>query len=365
MSPPTGLEVWLSLAVQLALLSLAARCIERRVADSRVLDRLWAAYYAAAVALTLLAWCGPHVRWMRPVELFPPHTAARVLLWEERAAYLVLGTWLCGVTVAFLRLLVGMWRAARVVRRARPADAALRRRLLGGMAKASGRHAIDLRISRRDCSPFCWQIGRPAVILPESLLGADAPVADAELRAVVQHELGHLRAGHPLQLFLQRVVECLHWYHPLVKRAAKCAAAQREFAADQAAASNRQEAIVYLKALLTLCQVAATPRPLPAGLPLVAAPSLLQQRAARLVRRDWNRPLPRGQARFIAQFLVLGCLCTLAWLPVNVIASSRSLLSPWPRWSASTLRELGWEVRDYEIDAHRLPHRPLLERRRA
>jgi beta-lactamase regulating signal transducer with metallopeptidase domain len=233
---------------------------------------------------------------------------------------------------------------------------------LGSLAEAPERQAIDLRISGSACSPFCWQIGRPVVILPESLSGPDAPIADPEMRAVVQHELGHLRAGHPLHLFLQRVVECLHWYHPLVKRASQSAAAQREFAADQAAASNRQEAIVYLKALLKLCRVAATPRSLPAGLPLVGAPSLLQLRAARLARRDWSRPSPSGQAGFIAQFLLVSCLCTLAWLPVNVIASSRSLLSPWPRWSASALRELGWEVRDYEIDAHRFPQREILER---
>jgi hypothetical protein len=37
------------------------------------------------------------------------------------------------------------------------------------------------------------------------------------------------------------------------------------------------------------------------------------------------------------------------WLPVNSLASSRSIWSPWPAWSASLAGDLGVAVRDYEV----------------
>ena len=36
------------------------------------------------------------------------------------------------------------------------------------------------------------------------------------------------------------------------------------------------------------------------------------------------------------------------WLPVNVLASPRSRMSPWPSWSAECLHDFGISVHDYE-----------------
>ena len=99
-------------------------------------------------------------------------------------------------------------------------------------------------------SPFCWQLHRPAIVVPDLLL--DFPVE--EQRAVLNHELVHLSAQHPLRLFLQRIVEALFWFHPLVWWSSRQAAAAREFRCDAQAVDSQQEVAVYLQSLLRLIE---------------------------------------------------------------------------------------------------------------
>jgi beta-lactamase regulating signal transducer with metallopeptidase domain len=354
MSAPAALEVWLSLTLQVALLAAATVWIERRSAQDESGDRIWAAFHLAVLALTAVAWIGPHLRLVDARALVGSASVERILALEERTAAAVLSLWACGAVVGAASLSLGVWQSARVVRAARPVAEEIRRKLLVGVVGELGDASdIDVRVTTLPVSPFCWQLSRPVIVLPENLLPARSEI----VRSIVAHESSHLRAGHPLQLFLQRLVEIIYWHHPAAWMTSRRAAAQREFFADSFAVRSRDDAACYLKGLLFLAQRFATSVGLPAGLAFGGGPTQIEQRAQRLAERDWTRRRPARCNFPWIRMASAAALCAAAWLPVNIVASSRSEWSPWPRWSASALHELGIHVRDYEIDAHRLlPH---------
>jgi hypothetical protein len=51
--------------------------------------------------------------------------------------------------------------------------------------------------------------------------------------------------------------------------------------------------------------------------------------------------------------LAVTCLVSMAWIPCDPLASSRSVWSPWPKWTAMSLHCFGFTLRDYEqFDRH-------------
>jgi bla regulator protein BlaR1 len=353
-SAPAVLEAWMSLTVQIALLAAATLWIERHVVCEDAGDRLWAAFHVSALALTVLAWCGPHLRLLNSRPLANLAGREQLVGVEERLAAVAVALWTCGAAVGVTSLGLGIWQTVRFLRTAPPVDGITYQRLTANAGNACQSGAtVELRVSDRAVSPFCWQISRPVVVVPAQLLDAPPDVA----RVILNHELSHLRLGHPLHLFLQRLVEIVHWYHPLVWVASRRASVQREILADGEAVGSRAEAVAYLKGLLYLSECQSISRGLSAGLGLRGAPSLIQLRAQRIADGKWARP-PRRRGRLAcAALAATATACSLVWLPVNALASTRSHWSPWPKWTASALHELGVSARDYEIDLHRvLPH---------
>lgn len=351
MSGPAALEVWLSLTLQIVVLAAATLWIDRRMVGNGAGDHLWAAFHVVVLALTAIAWLGPHLRLIEPQLLVSSARVEQILMLEGDAAAIALGVWACGAAIGIVSLILGMWQSARLIRTARPLEVQVRQELLRNVHGDA--NTVDVRASAQPVIPFCWQFSRPIIVLPEHLLKAPLDV----VRPIVDHELSHLNAGHPLQMFLQRLVEIIYWYHPAVWMASRQAAVQREFFADSAAVQSREDAVHFLKGLLLISQCHSASGGLPAGLAFGGKASQIQMRVQRLTDQDWTRTKP-CRCRFPwIRFAGATVLCLATWLPVNVIASTRGMWSPWPRWSASALHELGVQVRDYEIDAHRLlPH---------
>jgi Zn-dependent protease with chaperone function len=204
--------------------------------------------------------------------------------------------------------------------------------------------------------PFCWQIHQPTIVLPHTLLSYSAE----ELLLVLRHECEHLRAGHPLQLFVQRLVGIAFWFHPAVWWAGRQADLHREFVCDAAAVQTIADVPQYLRTLMRL----ADDRNRmwsglnPAGLAFGGVRGILAARADRLTRaRPSAEALFPASGRWSGRLLAtvafgLGLLC----VPLDASASTRSLWSPWPTWSARVLQTLGVSVRDFEIDGHRWTH---------
>lgn len=166
-----------------------------------------------------------------------------------------------------------------------------------------------------------------------------------------------MQAGHSIQFFLQRLVEALYWFNPLVWWSSHQAIAHREFYCDYYSVKDESEVASYLKGLLHLAEKDSQPvSSFSTGLSFKNKQSVLQQRIDKLMNRNWNEPEwnETGYKKH-SRLILLSFLILLAvWVPLNTDSTGRSLFSPWPSWSARTLQSLGISVRDYEIDGHRL-----------
>ena len=351
MSWPAALEVLLSLTLQAAALYAVTLAMQRRASSEASKDYVWKAFYLLLLTLTALAWFGPHLRFVSPQFLLGNPRVAGSQVWQLAISRAVVWLWGGGVLIGAISLVLGIVAALRELRTTVPLEETQLAALLPGDAdfQASAR-GVEFRTGSNALHPYCWQFSRPVVVLPCHLWQAPAET----IRPIILHELAHLRANHPLHLFLQHIVEILFWYHPAIWQASRRANLQREIVADHLAVQSRDDAVHYLKGLLLLTSHGNAAHGLPAGLALLGENTEIQERVKRLVERPWDQARPSIELRRLCYQLLVGALCLAIWVPVNPTSSARGVWSPWPEWSAMALHGVGIRVRDYEIDAHRL-----------
>jgi beta-lactamase regulating signal transducer with metallopeptidase domain len=351
MTPPQLLETAVAIAVHATVVVVAVELLTRRLSEARKCDLFWTACHLALIVVIVGDLTMPHLRlWAMPLVI--TDTLPQIRQLESSLGLIITGVWAAGAAAAVVRLLVGSLGTVRRFKTGRPLapeelPEAWRKKIERGRAMP-----MEVRFLSSDLcsSPFCWQLHRPTVILPQALL--KCPVED--LAPVIRHELEHLQLGHPLCLFLQRLVGILLWFHPAVWWAGRQAHLYREFACDDAAVHNRDEAVGYLRCLLQLARSADEQQKALTGLSFGGRRSLIAQRSERLASRTWQARLSGGGTWSCAIPVLLGMLLVLvAWIPLDGRASRRSVWSPWPQWTARSLMSLGVEVRDYEIDGHR------------
>lgn len=164
----------------------------------------------------------------------------------------------------------------------------------------------------------------PVLLVPDALTRLLEP---AEMEALLEHELAHLRRRDPLVEALQAALACALWFFPVVWLLGRRLAVERERACDEEVLQRVGSAETYLAALLKACR-AALAVPVPG---MVRATSDLRERVAGLLR-----PVhPRGAGQHAAWVLVTAAGVTLAgagmqgaipaerfrWRPVEIVAS--------------------------------------------
>lgn len=345
------LETFLSLSVQITLLIGVAYLIARHWPAARNNDFCWAALHVCILLVTGSAFLLPHLRLTTWADLHPAANYPANATTLPMAASLCSWFWASGAAFILMAGIAGIIKAVTIVSRA-ASDEQMRRRVLASVPTLESAFSdIELRFTDSRTGAFCWQIHRPMIALPRVVV--DFP--PDEQAAIIRHELAHLHWQHPLHLFIQRIVEAIYWYHPLVWWASREAAAAREIRCDLDAVKSRRDAAVYLRSLLRLIELQLkSPTLLPAGLGFLGDASLLSRRANLLVDSFEKPEEPCPRWRPLGAFAIAVLVSMMVWLPVNPRASRRSEWSPWPAWSARTLEAFGIPVRDYEIDGHRL-----------
>ncbi len=218
---------------------------------------------------------------------------------------------LAGAGFGLARLALGLWAVADCRRRGRPvADADL----LGMLADLRGamgcRRPVELRELDALAVPATAGWLRPLILLPEAWRGW----ALDERRAVLAHELAHVRAGDYATGLVARLAVALHFYHPLVRRLAARLDLQQELAADALAARFAGGRRCYLRSLsrLALAIGRAGPPPRWPARAFLPAPDTLIRRIAMLQVDSKDRtPSPLGRG-----------LATLALVAVAALAAS-------------------------------------------
>jgi bla regulator protein blaR1 len=182
------------------------------------------------------------------VQAAPAPTLARMPHLLPIAA----GVWLCGFLTVF-----GIWAArwlriraaaARAVlrREGREMDA-LRRLLASGMTSDE----IDILLSRDSLEPGIFGIVHPVLLWPE---GLSEKLDDAQLEAVIAHELCHVRRCDNFAAAIHMLVEAAFWFHPLVWWLGMRLIDERERACDEEVLQRGSERHLYAESILKICE---------------------------------------------------------------------------------------------------------------
>lgn len=350
MTATQSLEVLASYSLQVLVVIIAGKCLERSLAHMSDRCAVWNTCFFSILMLGGAAVLLPRLHLIQPWSQLRPQALLTVTATQAVVGKLLLAIWCIGASLAILKWIARGHYLRRSLTRCEQLPPPLVRQLLRLTdTELPDRDLPRLLISNEAAGPFCWQLHRPTILLPRFLLEGSRD----DLRHVLVHELEHLKTNHPLQLFLQHLAQVVCWFHPAVASAARQASLTREFTCDDAAAAQGADSAAYLRTLLHIAERCEQNKHAPV-IGFGRSPSEIVLRAHRLVVLAKKIPL-KGQGGWLGRktatgiLLFVAGLMTQVWIPSDPLSSSRSVWSPWPTWTAKSLHCLGWSLRDYEL----------------
>jgi len=257
-------------------------------------------------------------------------------------AAMILLAYAVGVVVVCASTLVGLWRAQRILRRARPADADWITAMNDARAMLGVRRRIVVLISRDVSVPLTWGFWHPVVLLPATLPKWSAD----ERRLVMLHEAEHARSGDWLFALAARAACAVYWFHPAVWWTTNQLRADCELACDErvlAAGARRSDyADLLVRAVDALAMRADDELP---ALALSRRGGLRARLSALIDAPREVRPL----ARRWAAAATAATLIASAPLSAVDLAPTRDVLT-------TLMRDARWESRAYAVQG--LARRP-------
>lgn len=181
---------------------------------------------------------------------------------------------------------------------------------------------VAVRVTLQSISPAVCGLFRPVILLPQSLI---EKLSGEQLRAVLLHELVHLKRADVWVNCAQTLLQIIYWWHPLLWLANARIRRVREEAVDDAVMfALKDDAELYAPTLLEVAKLAFR-RPL-ASLGLVGileSKNALRQRIERLV----NLPTPRQAGLSIASALAIVAFSAMA-VPMGEAPRAHGSLEP-------------------------------------
>ncbi|HEY4414463.1 MAG TPA: M56 family metallopeptidase [Verrucomicrobiae bacterium] len=222
-----------------------------------------------------------------PVNALPAYVPPAPVL--SLAAWLLLASVTISVGL-FAWLLLRWWQISRPAPRAGTSERLID--LTVEAQKIIGRKAgVAVRLTTKAMSPAVCGLFRPVILIPQTLV---ENFSDQQLRAVLLHELIHLRRCDVWLNFLQSLLQIVYWWHPLVWLANARIRRVREEAVDDAVMLMlADEGETYAPTLLEVAKLALNRPLMSLGLVgILESRSALRQRIERLV--DFSPPRRAG-----------------------------------------------------------------------
>jgi bla regulator protein blaR1 len=147
-------------------------------------------------------------------HVVPPAESSALALAARLLPVVLVAVWFCGCALVQaywwlrLRRMTAVMRGVSPVSFGRELDSLRRVQQSAGITRE-----IKLRISKPAMEPGILGIFRPVLYLPAGI--ADR-LSDAQLDALLKHELCHVRRRDNLAAALHMLVEAIFWFHPLV-----------------------------------------------------------------------------------------------------------------------------------------------------
>lgn len=266
--------------------------------------------------------------------LQPPAVASRAMQQKADAnfpsmlAYLfdywnwfVACVWMLGVTFFTIRL-GNDWRSVRRLRSSSqplPANSHWAERFEKLVQTIGVGRPVEFLTSQRLTSPIATGVFQPVVILPLAML---CHMPTSQVEAIVLHELAHIRRHDYLVNILQRVMETVFFFHPIVWVISHRMRIERELCCDDIASQKCSKANDYVFALAALEEIrSAENYELAPAAKGVRQGSLLH-RISRLIGDNTNDHL--GIDWRLPAILLAGCALFFMTLTVFVVAGDNS-----------------------------------------
>jgi beta-lactamase regulating signal transducer with metallopeptidase domain len=289
-------------------LALAVTLVLRR-SSAALRHVVWVSAFALAAMTPLALPVGPRLVSTRLLALVPAVVEAQPAPAKAHPVTLsecLLFAWAIGVLVCAIR----MGNAARQIHALRktaillhPAEIAER----GGLPLEA---LVGAQIGESDSAAVAMTFGirTPWILLPSEYYAWSGP----RLRAVLLHELEHVRRRDLLVQYLPLALCALHWFNPLVWAARSRMICESERACDDAVIRSGVGGSDFARDLLEIAQSLRLKGALPMSL---AITTKLERRIARLLDASANRTPLAGKRAVIAT-LAAGVL----FAPIVLIA---------------------------------------------
>lgn len=232
------------------------------------------------------------------------------------------GVWLVGLMLYLVR--VGReWRRAQQLQRLDLDDAGepIRSMVSELRSDLALRSNVDVHRSSRASVPMVLGWLRPVILLPTSTASSLKP---RQLRAVIAHELAHVRRRDYLANLIQVGAEALLFHHPAAHWVSKRIRTEREYCCDDVAVGVGTDPADYARALAALDDARDDCR-----MAVAAASGTLLDRIQRIVGHPRPVLTPiRGIAALLGASLIAAVVLTLTsvvppGLPLDVKMRSK------------------------------------------
>jgi HEAT repeat protein/beta-lactamase regulating signal transducer with metallopeptidase domain len=294
---------------------------------------------ASEDAAPLRAVAEPRLR-TEPGEAGTAPGGARTALDGADLVVAIAVVWALGALLVLGRLVAGVFVLARSARRARAASGPAWSAVV---EHASRRLALErpvpVLLSDDVAMPLVAGVLRPRVVLP----AAAESWTDERRRAVLAHELAHVRRGDLMPHLAAWIACALWWFHPLVWVAARRLRAESERACDDLVLGLGTRASDYAQHLLQIVSSVRSARRVPAVVLPLARRSEFEGRVLAIlepgIRRGGTSRLGASAAIAAIALLALPLAAVVPERGTTVIAAS----SDTPAAGAATS--------DFEVDA--------------
>jgi beta-lactamase regulating signal transducer with metallopeptidase domain len=196
--------------------------------------------------------------------------------WARRLSYesVALLAWLTGVVLVLIRILVGALRASALLRQGRlVADRGCRALVDELRLQLGVRRKVRLLEYPDAIVPMTLGVLRPVILLPQSARAW----SEQARRAVLLHELAHIKRGDVAFQLLGRVACALHWFQPLAWWGLYRLRVEREHACDDVVLQGGERASDYAEQLLAVARMCRRPNGLALAVEMTRGGSLEQR----------------------------------------------------------------------------------------
>ncbi len=252
------------------------------------------------------------------IEATPFQEPVKITPWTSWAA----GVWIAGVAVMFLRTLAHLLGAGRLRREAKMTEDQTILNMVDHLRRLMNiTRQVRVCISEYIISPAVLGVLWPTILVPASMLSG---IPADQFRAILAHELAHIRRYDYFVNLIQMFVEILFFFNPAVWWISRQIRVEREACCDQIAVAVTGQTFAYIQ---TLADWVRRLRPLPVTMPAfadAAPPSKLLDRVKRLLAPS-HRPalrvsLPTMTVTIITAVILLAGLRAGTLAAVNILS---------------------------------------------